>query len=195
MQHAILKGEKTTGVSVMQLDKGCDTGPVYLQKSCAILPNDTSETLLNTLTNLGAQALLETLDAIEQGTGIATAQDNTQASYASKIEKQDGCLHWDKTADEIHCAIRAYQPWPIAYTFIHGDRMNVLGSKILHESTQEKPGTILSVSKEGLIVATGQGRLAIEKIQLPGKKPMLIAALLNGHPHFFQAGMIFNDAP
>jgi methionyl-tRNA formyltransferase len=195
MQQAILNGEIETGVSVMQLDKGCDTGPVFLQKTCAISPQDTSETLLNTLTPLGAQALLETLDAIENGTAKATPQDITHASYASKIEKQDGCISWDKRADEIDCAIRAYQPWPLAYSFIHGDRMNILGAKVLNESTPEKPGTILSLSKAGLVVATGKGTLMIEKIQLPGKKPMLIAALLNGHPHFFQAGMVFNDAP
>jgi methionyl-tRNA formyltransferase len=195
MQQAILNGEKETGVSVMQLDKGCDTGPVLLQKACAISPKDTSETLLNTLTLLGAQALLETLDAIEKGTAIATPQDKSQATYASKIEKQDGCLRWDKSAMQLDQAIRAYQPWPIAYSFIHGDRINFLEATVMGAPSSEPPGTILSVTKAGIIVATGKGQLQIEKIQLPGKKPMPVSAVLNGHPQFFQIGMMFNDAP
>jgi methionyl-tRNA formyltransferase len=195
MQAAILNGEKTTGVSIMQLDKGCDTGPIFLQKTCAISPDDTSETLLNKLTLIGAEALLDTLEMIEKGTAQATPQDKAQSSYAPKINKQDGCLDWNFPAVQLDCMIRAYQPWPLAYVFIHGDRINIIQAKPLNLPMQGKPGTILSVDKTGMNVATGQGVLHIQSVQLPGKKPMSISALLNGHPDFFQTGMVFNAAP
>jgi methionyl-tRNA formyltransferase len=179
----------------MQLDKGCDTGPVYLQKTCAISPDDTSETLLNKLTLIGAQALIDTLEMIDKGTAQATPQDNAQSSYAPKIDKQDGCLNWNLSAFELDCMIRAYQPWPLAYTFIHGNRINITQAKPLNPPMQSKPGTILSVDKTGVNVATGQGVLHIQMVQLPGKKPMPISALLNGRPDFFQPGMVFDAAP
>lgn len=195
MQHAILNGETQTGVSVMQLDKGCDTGPVLLQETCEISETDTTETLLKKLTVLGAKALLQTLDDLEQGRALATPQDHTKTSYAKKIEKLAGCIDWNLSAQAIHRAVRAYQPWPLAHTFIHSDRFNILGASVLDTPSKAAPGTILSVSKAGVYVATGQGQLRLEIIQLSGKKPMAVAALLNGRPQFFQAGMIFHDAP
>jgi methionyl-tRNA formyltransferase len=195
MQAAILQGEKITGVSVMQLDKGCDTGPVLLQKTCAISPKDTSETLLATLTPLGAEALLETLEGIEKGSLKACPQDSSQASYAPKIQKQDACIDWNQSATQIDAAIRAYQPWPIAYSFIQGTRIHILEANPLDQTVQAKPGTVITASKQELRVATGQGVLQIQTLQLPGKKPVSLAALFNGHPDFFQAGMIFDVTP
>lgn len=194
VQHALLAGDSVTGVSIMQLDKGCDTGPVLLQKSCDIAPYDTSETLLEKLSLLGADALVETLDLIEQGRIIAKAQDASQSSYAHKIEKHHGNIVWEHSAKQIDCAIRAYQPWPIAYTFLGEQRISILQAQVINQATQEKPGTVLSVSKKGLWVATGEGTLNIEIIQLPGKKPMPISALLNGHPDFFATGMVLHHA-
>lgn len=195
MQAAILNGETLTGVSIMQLDKGCDTGPILLQKTCAISPDDTSETLLSKLTLIGAQALLDTLEAIDKGTAHATPQDKSQATYAPKIDKKDGALDWSQSAQQLDYAIRAYQPWPLAYAFLHENRINILKAKPLSQTTQAKPGTIIAVTKQGITVATGQGVLHIEAVQLPSKKPMPISALLNGHPDFFQAGMVFDVAP
>lgn len=195
MQAAILNGDKITGVSVMQLDKGCDTGPVLLQQTCAITPSDTSETLLHTLTALGAQALLETLDKIEQGTAVAQPQDSSQASYAPKLEKEHGHLDWSLPAEILDRKIRAYQPWPLAYSFLDGERINILEAKLSTDPVQAEPGTILSVNKQGLVVATGQGTLSIQVLQLPGKKAMPLAAILNGHPNLFKNGMHFDVAP
>jgi len=192
VQQAILQGDSHTGVSIMQLDKGCDTGPVLLQKTCEITDTDTSVTLLDKLTVLGAQALLTCLDHIEQGKAHPTPQDASLASYAHKIEKQDGNIVWGQSASHIDRAIRAYQPWPVAYTYLGEHRINIFQAQVLNKSLPEPPGTIISVNKEGIWVATGEGALNIDIIQLPGKKPMPIAALLNGHPDFFTAGMVFH---
>lgn len=194
VQQAILNGETQTGVSIMQLDKGCDTGPVFQQQSCPIHPTDTSETVLHTLSLLGAKALIETLDQIEHGTAVATPQDHSQATYAHKIEKQQGNIDWTQSAQHIDQAIRAYQPWPTAYTHINTDRLNILEATPTAQSGKEKPGTVLSVNKQGVLVSTGKGTLNIQTIQLPGKKPMPISAVLNGRPDFFKVGMVFHDA-
>lgn len=195
VQQAILQGETLTGVSIMQLNKGCDTGPVLLQKTCEIAPHDTSASLLDKLTLLGSQALIECLDQIEKGIAIATPQNASQASYAHKIEKQHGNIDWRQSAAKIDCAIRAYQPWPIAYTYLGEHRISILQAHVIDKTMLEQPGTIVWVNKNGLLVATGKGALNIEIVQLPGKKPMPVSALLNGHPDFFKAGMVFHHEP
>lgn len=193
VQHAILNNEKQTGVTIMQLDKGCDTGPILAQAACDISPEDTTASLLEKLTHLGSETLLNTLSALASDEVSPQPQDDSLATHAHKIKKTDACIDWTQAAEKIDCLVRAYLPWPVVYSFIENERIRVLKAKAVSQSSQETPGTILDVTPEHIQVATGKGRINLEMIQFPGKNPMTIRDVLNGHTDLFQAGSCFHD--
>lgn len=194
VQRAILHGETHTGVSIMQMDAGVDTGPVLMSLDCAIEKEDTSETLLEKLSALAARALLTTLSAFIAGDVKPLPQDPALASHAAKLTKEEAEIQWKNEATSIERAIRAYQPWPVAYSFLNNERVRILSATVVQSNAHPTPGEILAVSKQGLDVATGDGILRITRMQLPGKKIMSITDILNGHADLLALGACFHDA-
>ncbi|MBL79940.1 MAG: methionyl-tRNA formyltransferase [Nitrosomonadaceae bacterium] len=190
IQRAILAGEQETGITIMQMDRGLDTGDILFQQSISILNNDNTHTLFNKLTILGAECLIKTLDLIESKKITAIPQTNKGVSYASKLEKKEAVINWQLPAQEINYAIRALYPKPGAYSYIHGFPLKILQSKII-PNKGGNPGEILSVDTEGIIVACGKDSLVLEIIQKPGGKKLKASKFLAGHS--FKPGDCFTS--
>lgn len=181
IQYALLAGDQETGITLMQMEKGLDTGPIWQQRACPISDAETTESLQNKLAQLGAELLLETLPQIIAGQHKPIPQDSAQATYAPKITKADAQLNWQLSAVELARQVRAYNPWPIAFTRLHHEPIRVWQAQALTEqgASGTKPGSILAVTEKGIDVATRQGNLRLQVIQFPGSKPQPIASLLN----------------
>ena len=189
IQHAILYGDKETGVTIMQMDKGMDTGAMLKEIACPI-NNDTSGSLNLRLSEIAAPPLLETIDNIANSNIISTPQDENLATYAPKISKIDAKINWNKPAIEIDCQIRAFNPWPITYTEVDDTVIRIYKATIIPEEHNKKPGTILSLDKKGILVATGKDALLIEQIQFPGAKALSVADWLLAARNQLYVGLI-----
>lgn len=185
IQRAIQAGDKETGVTIMQMDAGLDTGQILLQKGCTINNDETAGTLHDKLALLGADALLEYLGVLTTKSLQGQAQDEKQASYAHKIDKQEAEIDWNLPASVIERTIRAFNPKPVANTVLNNKQMKIWEASVLNTDNKEvPPGTVLSSSNAGIDVATGEQLLRIKKLQLPGKKIVSSEAFHNGHPNF-----------
>jgi methionyl-tRNA formyltransferase len=178
---ALLNGDDETGVSIMRLAQGWDTGPVFRQRTLAIQPEDNAGTLTDKLAALGAELLVEVIGLRVRGMITAKPQDESLASYAPKLSKADGRLDWSKPAGQLAREVRAYTPWPGSYTTWKGKMLKVLAATPDASSSQVEPATVLP----GLRVATGQGELELERVQLEGRKPVSAKEFLAG-----QAGIV-----
>ncbi|WNC68562.1 methionyl-tRNA formyltransferase [Thalassotalea nanhaiensis] len=192
IQRSLEMGDRETGVTIMQMDKGLDTGAMLLKASCPITNVDTSATLYEKLALLGPKALLETMSQMAQGTHIAKPQDNNLANYAEKLSKDEAELDWSLSADILDRKIRAYQPWPFAQITFNDNgkehRIKVWQAEPLTEQSNKPEGTIVNVDKAGITIATGQGCLKLTSLQLPGKKALAVADILNGRADWFKVG-------
>lgn len=180
IQQAILQGDQETGVTIMQMDRGMDTGDSLAYASLPIQANDTAETLHNGLAQIACEPLIQTLNALGKNTLKPIKQTDDLATYAPKIKKEDALIDWTQSAQRISQQIRAFFPWPIAYTQINNEIIRIHEANVIVNTRQERPGTILSLDKTGMIVSTGLNALQITTIQLPGGKPMSIRDYLNG---------------
>lgn len=177
---AILNGDSETGVTTMQMDEGMDTGDILLVKKVPIGPDDTAEALFETLSGVGAEAMLETIEAVEAGTLHPVKQDNSQAVNVGLLTKQLGEIDWSKPALQIHNQIRGLYSWPGAYTYWNGTVLKIHKARLSEQSTSKAPGTVVQ-TKGGLLIACGDGGcLELLEVQLAGKKRMDAAAFLNG---------------
>lgn len=181
IQWAILEGEKETGVTLMQMDEGLDTGDMLVKTRVAIDPKETGESLFHKLAQAGARLLVDSLPAIEAGTIVPEPQDNTQSSYAGMIKKEMGWIDWSRSAIELERLIRGLNPWPSAYTGLRGKTLKIWEADIERQNTAKKPGTVVQVTKDAIKVQTGDGLLCIKNIQLEGKKRMEVKAFLLGY--------------
>lgn len=182
---AIINGDKTTGITIIKMNEGMDEGDIILRKETGIDPEDTNITLSEKLSDLGADTLLEVIDMIDSGKKIAlTKQDNAEATYAPKLKKEDGLIVWNREAVKIHNMVRGLIPWPGAYTHYDGKVLKVLKTGIpdVASGRDALPGTVIDVVKDkGMIVKTGSGNIAIQYLQLEGKKAMDSDAFVRGH--------------
>ncbi|MHB1293630.1 MAG: methionyl-tRNA formyltransferase [Anaerolineae bacterium] len=177
---AILHGERETGVSLMLTDEGMDTGPVLAQRAIAIAPDDTTETLSPRLAQLGADLVIETLPAWLAGQVTPQPQDDALATYAPLIAREDSLIDWNLPAEVIDRAIRAYTPWPGAFTTLDGLTLKVLYARPLpDEPSPAEPGRVVQAA-QGIVVATGHGLLLLETVQLAGKRAMSAQDLARG---------------
>ena len=183
IQRAIEAGDIKTGITITQMDKNLDTGPILKQIVCPINNQDTSGSLHARLADISATHIHDTLEKIASGKINAIKQDDSKATYAKKISKQDAKLDWNKPAKELERKIRAYNPSPVAHITLKGITMRIWEAKIKPTTNKLKPGTILS-EKSTLDVVTSQALLSITKLQLPGKKIILAKDFLNGHADF-----------
>ncbi|MFN2207129.1 MAG: methionyl-tRNA formyltransferase [Candidatus Promineifilaceae bacterium] len=184
IQHAILAGDEQTGITLMQMDKGMDTGAIYVQEITPISADDTSATLHDRLAELGAQMLRSFLDDIVNGRLQAKAQDDELATHAPMIKKEAGQIEWQESAAAIDRLIRAMTPWPGAYTEWDGQYLKILAARPQPaRSLGVQPGTVALVDGE-LLVQTGEGALALDQVQPSGKKAQDAEAFVRGRPQF-----------
>lgn len=186
IQYAILSGDAESGVTTIQMDAGMDTGAMLLKKICPILSTDTAQTLGERLSHWGAEVLLDTLRTLKRGALTAISQDNQFATYAPKIEKSQAQIKWNVSVIEIDRLIRAFNPWPIAYTQLMGKTIRVWDAHVIDpECTAQEGGVIVQACDEGLDVATAKGILRITKLQLPGGKALPFKQVYQGHRDLF----------
>lgn len=170
VQWAILNGEKVTGVTIMLMDEGMDTGPILLQKDIPITESDTTPLLLEKLSYLAVEALGLALSLYKKGQLKPTPQPTQEISYAPLIKKEDGKISFQEEAELIIRKIRAFSPWPGVYTYFRGKILKIHNAEIKHLEERGNPGEILKISKEGIYVATSSKPLLIKELQLEGKK-------------------------
>ncbi len=182
IQRAIEAGDEETGITIMRMDEGLDTGDMLYRLSCPILPDDTGGSLHDRLAPLGARALIESLPGILSGELEARPQDDAGAVYARKLSKAESQIDWTRPAIEIERKVRAFNPWPVAQTRWRDANLRIWRARALSDSAGDAgPGRVVGSGRDGLRVATGDGLLCIEELQLPGKKAMRVADFLNAH--------------
>lgn len=192
IQHALLAGDKDTGVSIMSLDEGVDTGPILLQKTYHMQPNETGASLHDRLAKLGSNALITVLQQLERERELkSTPQEESGACYAPKIEKSMAKIIWFHPAPEIERMIRAFNDWPVAHTTIGGEVVRLWRANPLSNYIGEPPGTIIRIDSTGIDVVTGDGVLRIQEMQFPGGKRLPVADILNSKREFFETHKLF----
>jgi methionyl-tRNA formyltransferase len=182
IQRSILNGDRETGVTIMQMDKGLDTGDMLTISRCPIEEGDTASSLHDKLAILGSQALLETLDNLDVRQSSATAQDNSLSTYAEKIKKQEGLINWQDNAKDIVLKIQAFNSWPVAYCLYKDKNLRLWKAKVAKDIvSNKKPGIVIDESKEGLIITCASGCIQVTEIQLPGKKRTQVKDFINSN--------------
>lgn len=183
VHHAIRSGDRETGVSIMQMDAGLDTGPVLATRTCAIAPKDTTGSLTCRLATLGAATLVETLHAFDAGAIEPQRQDDACATFAPKLSKSQAAIDWGRPAHEIERMVRALDPWPVAHTYVAGESIpafRVWRADLADSAATGQPGTVLSCDESGLVIATTDGAINVTELQPPGARRMTAAEFARG---------------
>lgn len=189
IEGAILAGDTVTGVTIMKLDAGMDTGPVLAKRETRIGPNETAGALANRLADLGADLLMEVLPAYLAGDLQPQPQPDEGVTLTRPIRKRQACIQWDRPAEMLHNHVRAFAPEPGAYTFWDGRRLKIFRTEVVHlegEAPQAEPGTVVMCGDKPAVI-TGDGCLALLRIQMAGKRPMDASAFVRGRRHFVGA--------
>lgn len=181
--YAILAGDAEAGVTLMQMDEGLDTGAILATRSIPLAPDDTTGSLTEKLSKLGAQLLLDSIPAYLQGKISPRPQDQAQATMTRLVAKEDGKIKWDTSATYIERMVRAYQPWPSAFTTYRGEQLKILSAAVLDHHAPEIPGTVLQIGKD-IGVATGKKILLLHQVQLAGKRAMSAGEFARGQREF-----------
>lgn len=183
---AILAGDAETGITLMQMDPGLDTGPILAQRAIPIAPDDTTATLTPRLAHLAAGLLVEALPRLLNDEIIPRPQDEARATIFRTMRKEEGLIDWTRPAVEIERRVRAFNPWPSAFTFWDGTPLKVLRARAIPAGRRAEPGRVME-SGGNVTVATGEGALALEQVQLAGKRAMSIAEFVRGQRGFVGA--------
>lgn len=188
IQRAVQAGDAESGVTVMQMEAGLDTGPMLLKVTTPITADDTGGSLHDRLAQLGPQAVVQAIAGLAAGTLQGEVQDDALATYAHKLNKDEARIDWSRPADELERLVRAFNPWPICHSTLDGQPLKVLAAEPAEGRGQ--PGQILDASKDGLTVACGAGALRLTRLQLPGGKPLAFADLYNSRREQFAPGQV-----
>ncbi len=180
IQWAIIEGETQTGVTVMQMDAGMDTGDILFTQKVAIDPKETGGSLHDKLADTGAALIVKALDEIEKGNVNPVKQDSAQATYTKMLDKGMGNIRFEAGSARIERMIRALNPWPSTYTYLHGKILKIWAAEVFPEKSTEAPGTVIRVDGSAFFVKTGDGVLKITEVQLEGKKRMSVKDFLLG---------------
>ncbi|MEZ6975118.1 MULTISPECIES: methionyl-tRNA formyltransferase [Aeromonas] len=192
IQRSIWAGDAETGVTIMQMDVGLDTGAMIHKVSCPIAADETSASLYDKLAELGPQALVDTINAMAAGNIAAEAQDDALANYAEKLSKEEARIDWSMEAVAIERCIRAFNPWPISWFEVADQTVKVWQAEVITQDHGQRAGTLLKADKQGIDVATGKGVLRLLTLQPPGKKAMSVTDLLNSRRDWFEPGTQLN---
>ncbi|WP_418357838.1 MULTISPECIES: methionyl-tRNA formyltransferase [Shewanella] len=193
IQRALWAGDTETGVTIMQMDVGLDTGDMLLKTHLPIEASDTSASLYEKLAIQGPLALVEALTGLSDGSLKAQKQDETLANYAEKLTKEEARLDWHKSAKQLWQEIRAFNPWPVSYFEHQQSVIKVWQATYDPKPCAKAPGTVIAATKQGIEVATADGTLIIETMQLPNKKPLDVADILNARSDWFAPGVCLNQ--
>jgi methionyl-tRNA formyltransferase len=186
IQRALWAGDAETGVTIMQMDEGLDTGDMLHIATCPITAEDTSASLYTKLAELGPPALIETLNSMAAGTAVAEPQDDNLANYAKKLSKEEADIDWQMDAAQLERNIRAFNPWPVCFTQMQENTVKIWQAEVVEQSGAA--GTVLHADKQGIVIACGQNALRITQLQPQGKKPMSAQDFLNGRAEWVTAG-------
>jgi len=186
IQRSIWAGDAETGVTIMQMDVGLDTGDMLHIVTCPIESTDTSASLYEKLAQTGPSALLETLEQVASGTTHPVKQDDAQANYAKKLSKEEAQIDWTMSAEQIERNIRAFNPWPVAFTHMQNHAVKIWQAEV--DARSGDAGKVLSADKSGVVIATGDKALRITLLQPEGKKPMSAQDFLNGRADWVAVG-------
>lgn len=192
IQRAIAAGDEKTGITIMQMDEGLDTGAMLLTRELPIDRGETGGSLHDKLATLGGEALVKALRALEQDELIPEAQDERQAVYAKKLSKDEAAVDWNRPAVEIERLIRAFNPWPVAYTDDGDQRIRLLDARVV-PAPQEgpaQPGTVTARDRSGIVVQCGEQALSLTRVQLPGGRPQSVSDIINGGKPVLQEGTV-----
>ncbi|SFO02140.1 methionyl-tRNA formyltransferase [Xenorhabdus japonica] len=192
IQRSIWAGDQETGVTIMQMDAGLDTGDMLLKAICPITNEDTSASLYEKLADIGPGTLLNTLSLITSGKCQPEIQDDILATYAEKLNKDEAKIDWNLPAAQIERCVRAFNPWPMSFFLIDDQPVKIWQTEAIKEQTTHAPGTVISADKKGIQIATADGILNITQLQPPGKKAMSAADLLNSKREWFTPGSKIN---
>ncbi|MBE8598045.1 methionyl-tRNA formyltransferase [Xenorhabdus sp. BG5] len=192
IQRSIWAGDQETGITIMQMNAGLDTGDMLLKSICPITNEDTSASLYEKLADIGPKALLNTLDLITSGTLQPEIQDDTLTTYAEKLSKDEAKVDWNLSASQIERCIRAFNPWPMSFFLVDDQPIKIWQAEVIAEQSTQAPGTIISADKKGIQIATADGILNIVQLQPSGKKAMSVADLLNSKREWFTPGSKIN---
>ena len=191
IQWAVINGDEVSGVTIMRMNEGIDTGDMIAKRELRLAEDETGGSLFDKLADLGAKLCVETMEMIEKGTAVYTPQNSEAATHTSMIRKEMGDISWNRSAVDIERLIRGLNPWPSAYTHLDGKTFKIWKAEIVSEGTEYNPGCIVKVGKNELLVQTGEGILSLQEVQLEGKKRMDIGSFLRGYPvkegNFFHA--------
>lgn len=188
IQRSLWAGDAETGVTIMQMDVGLDTGDMLYKLACPITAEDTSASLYDKLAELGPQGLIETLAQLAEGTAQPQVQDEALVTYAEKLSKEEARIDWSLPAVQLERCIRAFNPWPMSWLEIDGQPVKVWKASVINQQTRAEPGTIVDANKQGIQVATADGILNLESLQPAGKKAMGAQDLLNSRREWFTPG-------
>lgn len=190
IQRALAAGDSETGVTIMQMDAGLDTGAMLMKATTPIDAADTGGSLHDRLAILGSDAIITTLDRLPFK---GDAQQDADSCYAAKLSKQEATIDWRLGACQLHNQVRAFNPWPVAHTQLADQNIRIWKTALVQEQMQGqgRAGEILATNSAGITVATGDGALLLQELQLPGKKRQSAASLLNGHAELFNIGKVF----
>lgn len=195
IQRAIAAGDKESGITIMQMNAGLDTGDILYLTSCPITENDCGGDLHDRLADIGAKAILETLQLLGGDQLTPVAQDDSLASYAHKLDKKEANINWQSSAVDIERHIRAFNPWPVAFTYLENKTLRIWQAQALAENSTLKAGTVISCNKKGIDISCGEGVLRLLKLQPSGSKAMDVASFMNGHAKQLPAGGILQSTP
>ncbi len=194
IERALLAGDAVSGVTIMKMDAGLDTGDMLYKQQVVIDPEDDRISLTDKICEAGKLALLHTLSHFPELSSQAQRQNDSLSTYADKLEKSESLLRWQEPAEKLHRIIRAGLGRAPAFSFINGARLQLLEASVAQTESQKTPGTILEISRQGILIACGEACLLITRIALPGKKPWTISDLLNSGTDLLQAGAILSHS-
>ncbi|MCY4450360.1 MAG: methionyl-tRNA formyltransferase [Immundisolibacterales bacterium] len=182
VQHALLAGDTGTGTTIMRMDAGIDTGDILLARTCPIAADDTAGSLTGRLAHLGAGTLRDAIAGLAAGRIEPRPQDESAATFAPRLRKADALVDWTREASRLERAVRAFDPWPVAFTFARGEPLRILRAKARADQSSERapPGTVVRSGASGIDVETGCGLLRVLRLQRPGRQPMNAGEFLNG---------------